>query len=798
AETIAEKIWALVHRDAEENAGEPLRFNDIAVLVAGSEPEAYFTHLAAVFEETYGIPYNRTGTSFQAESRVGEAVDLLLGLPAGRGTRAELLAFLTHPNVIAAHAEADPAEWARWCERLGIVRGLDRDDLAGSYVTEDLLSWEQGLRRMALGAFMDDEGTFAVGADDYLPEALPDASFASFGASVRRLLDDLRDLRARRASTAEWARILSAMVERYVVPRGEAEERDLDRALRAIRGVGTTGLGGTGVSHTMAVELARRALGGLGGARGQYLAGGVVVSTLQPMRAIPFRAIFVAGLGEGRFPAADRRSHLDLRLARTRVGDVSQREGDQYMFLEAILCARESVFFSYVARDQLTGDPLRPSTVLAELERMLVRGYGATGLVQKIPLRRFDEPAPFSSPAALREAATVALREDLRRTLPAGAPIPDLDEVLQGLGPQDREALGRLLGLDPRRGGGDGAVASSGPEKPLSISLSQLRRFLECPAQGSAGIVLGLEEDFDDGEDSVEDEDFGLGALERSTLLREVFLAHARDGGAEMAGLWDEAARLERLAGRYPLGPFGDSARAGNLEVLEGWRERLDGILEGGSSDLQIVRFGAAPEDDDVDRVVDGLSFEVNLPGGVRRVELRGTTEPLLAGGTRVLILKPISKGGPAVRRKVGLRAWLTHLAMAASGLDGEEGIERMVHFCPKENVMASLRAVGKDEARAHLRALLEDMLGSVHDHFLPCDAVIKARADSQERGAADWDEIAEELRAQGKCSSAFGPLRNAMELALPEGPDALAERRFGLYLDAFADVKAARKGKKK
>jgi len=804
-ETIAESIWELVHRDALQGGGEPLRFNDIAVLVAGSDPEAYFTHLAAVFEETYGIPFNRTGTSFQAESRIAEAVDLLLGLPGGRATRAEVLDLVTHPNVLAAHPDADPADWVRWCERLGIVRGIDREDLEGSYVEEDLLSWDQGLRRMALGAFLGGEEAFEIPGEAYAPEALPEDAYASFGASIRRLMDDAKDARRRHLPTGEWARVFAEMVERHVVPRGEAEERDLDRALRAIRGIGAMELGGAAVGYQLALQLARRALQGIGGAKGQYLAGGVVVSTLQPMRAIPFRAIFVAGLGEGRFPAADRLNHLDLRLARPRVGDVTQREGDQYMFLEAILCARENLFLSYVARDQLTGDRLRPSTVLAELERMLVRGYGASGLVREIPLRRFEAPAAFASPQALREARTLSLREALRLRLPAGSAIPAVDEILVALPARRREALQEHLGLDGRRGNGDGAIASPARAdgRAISIPLRQLRAFLECPVQASAGILLGLRQEEDASTESLEDESFEVSRLDRSILLKDVFLSAARGAtgpmGAEaIRSGWEAAARDARLAGRFPLGIFADAARDEHVRDLEAWRATVDAITGGAPTQLEVVRFGAATVDDESDRVGDRIPLEIRATGGKAvAVELHGATEPLLVDGSRILVLATPSKADKVARQKLGLRAWITHLALAASGIDGG-GVARVAYFCPasdgKSMEPMELAAIGQGDALAHLGVLVGDLLGSIHDYLLPCEAVFEARLS---KAPAALEEKIDAFRSPFKpCSSRYGPVRGVVDFPAPARAEELAERRFGPYFAAQSQT-AGKRGKR-
>ncbi len=120
----------------------------------------------------------------------------------------------------------------------------------------------------------------------------------------------------------------------------------------------------------------------------------MVVSPLLEMRSLPFRVVFLCGLGEGRFPAADGPDPLDLTLASRQAGDVSPRERDKYLFLETLVCARERLYLSYVARDAQTGDELDPATVVHELMSHLHQGRIGDALdvwVEKQPLRRFDE-----------------------------------------------------------------------------------------------------------------------------------------------------------------------------------------------------------------------------------------------------------------------------------------------------------------------------------------------------------------------------------------------------------------------
>ena len=123
--------------------------------------------------------------------------------------------------------------------------------------------------------------------------------------------------------------------------------------------------------------------------RGHYLAEGITVSSFKPMRPIPFKAVFLLGLGEGLFPSALRKDTLDLRhiperldppiegknFRERRIGDVSETERDRYMFLETLISTRKNLVLSYVSHSDKTDDELSPSSIIQTLLDELDRGY---------------------------------------------------------------------------------------------------------------------------------------------------------------------------------------------------------------------------------------------------------------------------------------------------------------------------------------------------------------------------------------------------------------------------------------
>ena len=84
-----------------------------------------------------------------------------------------------------------------------------------------------------------------------------------------------------------------------------------------------------------------------------FLAGGVTFATLMPMRAVPFRVVALLGMNDGDYPRSAPPSDFDLMALDVRPGDRSRREDDRYLFLEALLSARERLHVSWVGRSAL-------------------------------------------------------------------------------------------------------------------------------------------------------------------------------------------------------------------------------------------------------------------------------------------------------------------------------------------------------------------------------------------------------------------------------------------------------------
>src|SRR5260370_34468029 len=254
--------------------------------------------------------------------------------------------------------------------------------------------------------------------------------------------------------------------------------------------------------------------------QGQFSGRGVAVGSLSSLRSIPFKTIFVLGMGEGEFAMRDRRDPMDLRLLKRIAGDVTPTERDRYLFLETLLAAREQIFLSYIARDARTGDPLEPASVIRELQ-FILRGFVDPDTLAKMTiehpvsqydLKYFPEFADSPPPECQRElvsfdsdarrgARMLALRKHLQEHA-GNRPLPDHDELLEALPAKAADRIGKTLRLIKPP---EVIATASHSRSEIWLPLSALRNFLVCPMQPTANYALAMFDD-EDGDDEGGDE----------------------------------------------------------------------------------------------------------------------------------------------------------------------------------------------------------------------------------------------------------------------------------------------------
>ncbi len=787
-EHVAQTIWKLVDGDPAEAGQGALRFDQIAVVLVGRDQDTYRAHIGAVFRERHGIPHHSLDVPLLGASRVVEAVELLLALPNSGFTRQDLLRLITHPVVLSRYEDISADDWLAWCDELTVVHGADHTDHEDTYIARDLYNWDQGLRRLVLGTFMSgrssgDERQFSSRGQHYLPHQYPLDQLADASQLVllvRSLIADARFAGSASMPIHQWAQYIRTLIGTYISPSTDQDERDQLRVLGALQHLQDLHTEGDPVSFTVAANLIRARLAGLTANRGQPLAEGVVVGPLSMLASLPFRAVFMPGFGEGRFPSSERRNQLDLRSLVRRAGDVSPRERDQYWFLERLMATQDSLHLSWVARSAQTGDQLEASPIVQQLRTMLDQGYlGAEGRAQierQQALRRYDahEPVdPFDSGAAMGERRILALRDDLSAHLAYPEELPPLQGLRQQLPGSTWQAVAQRLRI------ADPPASDPTPQPDLiEVPYRALRRFLQDPLQGWVEQVLRLrQDDIENDPYAREDELFRTEKHEESRLLLDVFTEHSTSPETSLETLYLERAKLCELSGIMPTGVFQESEQRRHLEILQAWHTHLRRAMAGRTRPITALRFGKAQEHARLRGVLDAI--HIPLSDG-RVVALQGSTEPLCAEAPASVVALAGDPLTGRLRTEPELRSFLDHALLVCAGREFPRGYYGWTTYGQATaDGLARVRfdAFEVDEAQAWLGGLLKDLLDQTHAYLLPF-ATALAVSDARGKGRSAIEEAL--AKAQ---PSRFGPLASS-QVKPPTVDEAVAmiERRFDPY----------------
>ncbi|CAN5895769.1 hypothetical protein BH11MYX3_BH11MYX3_16610 [soil metagenome] len=377
-------------------------------------------------------------------------------------------------------------------------------------------------------------------------------------------------------------------------------------------------------------------------------------------------------------------------------------------------------------------------------------------ITRREPLHRFGGTAPGVVPAIARERWACQVRDAVRAHLRAGDHnIPDEDGLFSLLSHPDQAPLRAALGIV------EAPASVRAAASARSLTISNLRTFLEYPVQAWAQAVLGLDEVPDDDTALHSDEPFHLDRAQRAMLLRDVFAAHLRDPSAALEQVYDRSVSDAQLRGQFPVGVFAEAARAVDLATLGTWRSRLGPISVDG-----VVRYGFGRATVAGAQLLPALAFD--LPGG-RTVRLTGQTELLVKSGDRytstVVLLRELDK-----KSAYHLRGAFDHVLLAAAGIATHGHAHKL--FDPKGNVSETdHKPWTQADARGYLTGLIGDLLDGVHGYLLPFEALVRALNG----GKPSYRTTGDQRNVLG-----YGPIERADGLEAPPDAQAIALRRFG------------------
>jgi exodeoxyribonuclease V gamma subunit len=480
---VGERRQVEAARDAVLHAlsqDDTLAASDVVVLCG--DLSSFAPHVEAVLGDPQGspvLPYVLRDRAIASAVPLIAALEAVLSLLTGRFTRSAVLDVLRTPACARKFGfeEEDLDRIAEWTDRASIHWGLDGASRAhvGIPATFEAGTWRRALDRLLAGvALPGDVASEVLG----LRAIDPGHNLERVGALCEALsvLETMDRRAATPTSLARWCKFVPDLADDlFATSREEASQLEQLQHL-----LGTIEDDAVGVEleiefaefRTLFVDRASQI-------RDQVVtgSGGVTVTSLAPLRNVPFRVVVLLGVDEA---SMDRSLGVDLAFGDPRVGDRDARADLRAALLGALLTAGDRLVVTFSERDLTTNDEVPLAAVLVELVEAVsdacaedVHDVGATnGLVFHHPRHphgdadlltdeRIGRPFTFDADALDRAA-------DLRERTPWPATdrfvvtdAPHRDEVttldlVDFLVLPQREFLRKALGVRLPRGADPG------------------------------------------------------------------------------------------------------------------------------------------------------------------------------------------------------------------------------------------------------------------------------------------------------------------------------------------------------
>jgi exodeoxyribonuclease V gamma subunit len=564
-EVLHDQLLALFDADPE------LRPNDILVMTP--DIEAYAPYISAVFagehQQQGRIPFSVSDRTELRSNPVVRAFFKLLELGTSRLPAPAVMDLLDIP-LVQRRFDIRPEERGllrRWVEETRIRWGIDSKDRVRQGVPPfEENSWKAGLDRLLLGYALPSDGAALFAG--ILPfndvEGSGSQALGRFLELAQALFDMARDL-PRPRTLSEWSESLLEWMSQFLASDEETEQefQMLRAGLKHLAEVQRL----SGFEMPVELEVARYALEtrlAPGEAALGFLTGGVTFCAMLPMRSIPFKLIALVGMGSKAFPRTQRPAGFDLIASHPRPGDRSVREEDRYLFLEALLSAREKLTISYVGQSIKDNSEIPPSVVVSELIEAVEQGFtlGPRGgdILDHICIRhrlQAFSPSYFEGRPGLfsySEENLNALKAQQARPIQAG----------------EAPAFLRAHVSKPF------VAASIGepPEEFRNVDLRELRRFYRNPTAYFLKQRLGLRLD-EDKEPAEGREPFVIHALDAYGLAQE--LVDRKLAGKPLADAYPAA----RSRGLLPAGAAGELVFQDAVASVEAFARLLLPLIQG-------------------------------------------------------------------------------------------------------------------------------------------------------------------------------------------------------------------------
>ncbi len=366
-EVLRDHLLALFEKNPD------LRPREIIVMMP--DIETYSPYIEAVFgisaKDPHWIPYSVADRSLGGEAGPAGIFLAVLELSTGRFEAGRVLKILESPFVHKHFGMSgeDVERIEQWVGETAIYWGIDephRQKQGGYAFSQN--TWRAGIDRLLLGYAMGEgRNELFAGLLPFGPVEGDEVQILGRFAECCEVLFSYAEKLAEPRSLSGWSQVLSGLLaDCFFEDEEDTELTRLRTILAEMADMEKQAASVEPLAPEVIFAHLRRLLEQQASPFG-FLTGGVTFCAMLPMRAIPSKILCLLGMNDADFPRPVNSLSFDLMAQEPRPGDRSRRHADRYLFLEAILSAREELYISFVGQSQHDDSQTPPSVLVSEL-----------------------------------------------------------------------------------------------------------------------------------------------------------------------------------------------------------------------------------------------------------------------------------------------------------------------------------------------------------------------------------------------------------------------------------------------
>lgn len=374
-EVLHDYILDLLNRDKTLAPGE--------ILVMSPDIEEYSSSIHGIFGRSGGgvphIPFRIVDRKLKNTNTAIETFFKVLSLDEVRFTSASVLSIAECDEIRDKFhlSNEDMDKAGRWVRETSIFWGIDsayKEELGLPGVHEN--TWSFGFNRMLMGGIMNYDEKISLGVLPYSGIEGGDLQILGRFISFFNSLCEIYRMLKDDYTLSGWSVVINTILDMFFADEEvPAGLSSISAAAFKMKNMEEDSLFSGKVSVSVIREYLDKMLSESVSGK-DFVSGSLTFCEMLPMRSIPCRVICILGMNDSAFPRKSRALSFDLTSASPKRGDRSVRDEDRYLFLETLVSARDYLYISYTGQSLSSNNQLNPSVVVSELLEYIDEFYG--------------------------------------------------------------------------------------------------------------------------------------------------------------------------------------------------------------------------------------------------------------------------------------------------------------------------------------------------------------------------------------------------------------------------------------